>query len=231
MNNSFLKILSKKLSPKQNIFKLQFIRYFILPVFALLTSLGIFYFMSALVFKGKIPTDSGSENVSISFLPDDSLEDLKLRSRHLPKEPEEKEPPPESPKLNIPQEIKQPELSNQLPQLELPDDFQSDAQGGGVSPQGIKDSAGSPLFQIQAVYPRKAAVQNIEGFVLLQFDITKTGQVDNVSVITASPPKIFNSSAVQALRKWKYKPKIVNGKAVRQKNRRVRLLFSLENYK
>ncbi|MCZ0932004.1 MAG: energy transducer TonB, partial [Oligoflexia bacterium] len=92
-----------------------------------------------------------------------------------------------------------------------------------------QDREGTPIFRIQPLYPRRAALQNIEGFVILQFDITAGGYTDNITVIQASPPQIFNSSAVQALRKWKYKPKIENGKPVRQKNLKVQLDFNLRD--
>ena len=203
-------------------------RSFVFLAFAVLMSLGVFYFMSVLVFTNSEPKFSGDQNVSIEFLLNASLDELELRSRRLPKKPKEEKPPPETPKLKIQQtELEKPDLSSHLPQLDLPDDFQSDSQGAGVAVQGAADSAVTPIFQILPIYPRKARLQNIEGFVVLKFDITETGQVDNISVIQASPPQIFNSSAVQALRKWKYKAKIENGKAVRQNNLKKRLDFIL----
>jgi protein TonB len=46
-----------------------------------------------------------------------------------------------------------------------------------------------------------------EGWVLLEFDITEVGTVDNVKVIESEPRRVFDSSARRALLKWKYKPK------------------------
>ena len=221
-NNTYKFFLLKK------IFKQR--KYVVFLAGSILTSLGIFYFMSLLISAGKNPKGAVDQNVSIEFLLNASVDELELRSRRFPKKPEKEEPPPETPKINIQQtEMKKPLLLSHLPQLELPDDFQSDSQGAYVSGQAVQNSSVTPIFRMNPIYPRKAALQNIEGFVVLKFDITKTGQVDNISVMQASPPQIFNSNAIQALRKWKYKPRIENGKAVRQTNIKVQLDFQLTN--
>ncbi len=203
--------------------------YLICLLFGLASSLGLFYFMSLLVFAGQRPKPSGDQDVRIEFLLQAPLNELELRSRRIPKKPEEEQPPPSAPKLKIqPMEMEKPELLSHLPPLELPDDFQSDSQGALVSGwRGNQDSDVTPVFRMRPVYPVRAALQNIEGFVVLKFDITETGQTDNISVIQARPPQIFNSSAVRAVRKWKYKPRMENGQAIRQKNLRVTVEFSL----
>ena len=201
-----------------------------LALAAVFLSVGIFYLMSVLISTGKNPKSASDQNVSVEFLLNKSIDELELRARRLPKKPEEEKPPPETPKLKTQQaELEKPELSSHLPQLELPEDFQSDKKGASVAGQAMRDSAVTPIFRMNPIYPRRAALQNIEGFVILKFDIMETGQVDNISVIQASPPQIFNSSAVQALRKWKYKPRIEDGKAIRQKNLKVQLDFRLTN--
>ena len=205
-------------------------KYLIFLSFAFLFSLFIFYFMSFLISSGKNLSASNSQNVSIQFLLNTQLDELELRSRRLPKKPKQEEPPPQTPKLKIQQtELQKPEMLSQLPQLDLPDDFQSDKKGAGVSAVSHQDKEVTPIFRIQPIYPRRAALRNIEGFVILQFDITSAGYTDNINVLQASPPQIFNSSAVQALRKWKYKPKIEKGRPVRQNNLKVQLDFNLRD--
>ena len=205
-------------------------RYLSLLSIALLISLFIFYFMSLLISTNKNQNQASSENISINFLLNAQLDELELRTRRLPKKPKEEEPPPETPKLKVQQtELQKPEMISSLPKLDLPDDFESDAKGAGVSNQTNQNREVTPIFRIQPIYPRRAALRNIEGFVILQFDITSAGLTDNIRVIQASPPQIFNSSAIQALKKWKYKAKIENGKAVRQNNLKVQLDFNLRN--
>ena len=223
------KILLKKFFQKKRFFlNAKWEKYLLLPFAALSLSLFLFYLMSLLVFKESKIKSLSNGNINISFLLDSSFEDLEFRSRRIPKKPEEIKPPPEIPKLKFQKlELEKPELLSSLPSLELPNDFHSDKKGAAVSNGGMQDSEVSPLFRVQPIYPRKALLQNTEGFVVLQFDITETGQVDNIFVIQANPPQIFNLSAIQALRKWKYKAKIEKGKPVRQKNLKVKIKFQI----
>ncbi|WP_352311523.1 energy transducer TonB, partial [Psychrobacter sp. W2-37-MNA-CIBAN-0211] len=42
------------------------------------------------------------------------------------------------------------------------------------------------------------------------------------------PKRLFDREAIRALKKWKYKPKIVDGKPLRQSGMTVQLDFTLE---
>lgn len=226
--NFFKKVIKKFAIKRQVVHKIFKTDNIVFLLFAVLISFGFFYFMSVLISTGINQKNFDRQDISIEFLMNAHQDDLEIRSRLLPKKPEEEKPPPETPKLKVQQiEMEKPKLSSKLPQLELPDDFQSDETGANVAGGVMSDRAVTPVFRMNPVYPRRAALQNIEGFVILKFDITKLGQVDQISIIQASPPQIFNTSAIQALRKWKYKPRMEDGKLVRQKNLKVQLDFRL----
>jgi protein TonB len=53
------------------------------------------------------------------------------------------------------------------------------------------------------------------------------GGVEDVKVIEAEPKRIFNREAIRALRKWKYRPKMVDGKPQKQFGLTVQLDFTL----
>ena len=61
-----------------------------------------------------------------------------------------------------------------------------------------------PTIRIEPKYPIQAANDNQSGFVQLQFDISPSGAVSNVSVIKSSPEGVFDKSAVTALKQWQY---------------------------
>ena len=81
--------------------------------------------------------------------------------------------------------------------------------------QGVfADGSYVPIFQVPPQYPRRATQRGIEGWVLVEFTITSSGAVTNPIVVDAEPPGIFNRSALRTIVKWKYKPRILDGKAV-----------------
>lgn len=84
-----------------------------------------------------------------------------------------------------------------------------------------------PIFKEVPEYPREAVFQNTEGQVVVKFDVTERGSVENLSVLEAEPPGVFNESALAAAAKFLYLPKYVDGKPVRVKNVRNRLRFAL----
>jgi bla regulator protein BlaR1 len=85
----------------------------------------------------------------------------------------------------------------------------------------------TPIYRVEPVYPLKAAQNNISGSVVLQFDISTDGSTENVKVITAQPQLTFDQVSVAALEQWKYKPKIMGGKALKQEDLLVQLDFQL----
>lgn len=85
----------------------------------------------------------------------------------------------------------------------------------------------SPVKRVHPAYPEKAANNEMEGEVVLKFDITENGSTDNISVVKSSPQGVFDKSAVEALKQWKYKPRIQGGVAQRQTGLLVQLDFRL----
>ena len=86
----------------------------------------------------------------------------------------------------------------------------------GVSTGGslFRDGEYIPLIKITPRYPRRALERGIEGYVIVQFVITETGAIRDPVVVEANPPGIFDSSARSAALRLKYKPRVVDGKAV-----------------
>ena len=66
-------------------------------------------------------------------------------------------------------------------------------------------------------------------YVLLKFDISEEGKPINIVALESNTTKMIEEYAVKVLSKWKYKPKIVDGKAVLQKDLKVQLDMILED--
>lgn len=88
----------------------------------------------------------------------------------------------------------------------------------------------TPIVRVAPQYPTRALDSGTEGWVIVQFDIMKSGQVDpdSVVVVDSHPRRVFDRSAINAVKKWKYRPKTVNGEPVRREGIQVQLTFDLE---
>ncbi len=85
-----------------------------------------------------------------------------------------------------------------------------------------------PVITIGPRYPHVAAHSGQEGWVLLAFDVNAQGGVVNIKVLDSSPKGIFEKSAINALKKWKYIPPKVNGKYQPQAGLQTVIQFRLE---
>ena len=195
-------------------------------IVALFTSLVLFYFMSSLI--SKTPELKKGEEMTglIEFIRIKPKSFLDKKKRKLPEKKLKKIKPPKMKVLSS--ALSKPQKMN--PNMNLPN-LKSLLKSGGPALGGMGGVTGAevtPLVRIEPQYPRKARMQGIEGFVTLQFNITPAGTVSGISILDSKPPRIFDREAVKALRKWKYRPKMEDGKPVEQKNLRVQLKFTLE---
>lgn len=70
----------------------------------------------------------------------------------------------------------------------------------------IMPAAAEPVLvkSVPPEYPRGAERRSLEGEVDLAFEVNDAGQVENVSVVSATMPGVFDSAAVKALEDWKF---------------------------
>ena len=74
--------------------------------------------------------------------------------------------------------------------------------------------ADGPVVRFEPAYPADAAHNGIEGLVVMGFDVDPMGRVANIRVLGARPQGVFESAVRQALRRWRYRPAVENGRAV-----------------
>jgi protein TonB len=68
-----------------------------------------------------------------------------------------------------------------------------------------------PIVKVSPVYPRRALQRGIQGYVIVEFTVNEIGAVVNPVVVEAEPQGIFEQAAMDAAKKFKYKPRVVNG--------------------
>ena len=140
---------------------------------------------------------------------------LKEKSRAIPDKPEppKKPPPPDLPTPELQAPPQAPNLDIEFPDIAIPTDF----KGAFLGPQNQGgNSQVIPLVRINPQYPRNELLAGVEGWVKVRFTVEPDGSVSSPKVVESKPPRVFDSSALRAIKKWKFKPKVVNGIAVSQ---------------
>tara|TARA_R110002074_G_scaffold182356_1_gene347209 strand:- start:70 stop:681 length:612 start_codon:yes stop_codon:yes gene_type:complete len=97
----------------------------------------------------------------------------------------------------------------------------------GLGGTFIADGEYLPIVRVPPQYPARASEQGLEGFVILEFTVTKNGSTTKVQVVEASH-RVFIRNAIRAGEKFKYKPKIVDGEAISVAGVRTQIDFKLE---
>ena len=101
-------------------------------------------------------------------------------------------------------------------------------QDGPDTNLGFADGHMIPIARVTPTYPRIAAARGIEGWVQLSFTVNRYGTVEDAVVIAAEPAGVFNRPALDAIRKFRYKPTVVDGTAQDTPNVQIKLTFSLQ---
>jgi periplasmic protein TonB len=89
-------------------------------------------------------------------------------------------------------------------------------------PSGVM--AGYLLEKTVPQYPAIAKATHVQGVVVVQATISKTGLIENIRVI--SGPPLLQQAAVDAVRSWRYKPYLLNGEPVEVETT-VNVVFNL----
>lgn len=186
---------------------------------------ALFAFMAFLVSFGGERLQKSEKQPPLVINPEKQESKTQQKARFKPKPP----PPPDQPPP--PAEV-QPETNDSDTGMDF--DLQGVDVGGvsaGMEGPGsgmMQDGDATPIVRIEPRYPIKAARDGKEGYVVLSFSINEIGGVEDVKVIEAQPKRLFDKEARRALKRWKYKPKMVDGKAQKQTGQSVRLDFTLD---
>jgi len=100
----------------------------------------------------------------------------------------------------------------------------SDGNQVGIIEVTAEQAEGSLLHRVEPDYPDEARQQKIQGEVVLDVRIDQDGAVQDLKLVTG--PTLLAQAAADAVKQWRFKPKLVNGRPV-QMQTRIRLNFRL----
>ncbi|HSG90809.1 MAG TPA: energy transducer TonB [Pseudomonadales bacterium] len=183
------------------------VRYLIGVSLGAVVTFALFYLMQWLILADKVNLDESGDGRILDFVMVEQEEELQTKNRKPKPPPPPDEPPPDMPDPSFDSDVEAIGVNMGGLGMDANLDISS---GGGFS----SDGEYLPIVKVAPVYPRRALTRGIEGYVLLEFTVTKTGAVQDPVVIEADPPGIFDRAAMQAALKFKYKPKVVNGEPI-----------------
>ncbi|MGB1560558.1 MAG: energy transducer TonB [Sinimarinibacterium flocculans] len=182
-------------------------------VIAALIAVGLFWLMHLLIMGRDIGPKKDSTTAVIDFVRLKRDTQLETRTRSKPeKPPPPKKPPP--PQLNVQAQAK-PDMAPtpfNMPKLNLPTSITGGPFLGSFSAGDIQgDGELIPLVRIAPQYPRQALRDGVAGEVTLEITVGPDGTVKSARVKSAKPRGYFESAAVSAAYKGRFRPKVVDG--------------------
>jgi len=97
-----------------------------------------------------------------------------------------------------------------------------------TAPAAPVDVAPQLLDRAQPKYPPRALERGTEGLVVLEFTVAADGTVKDIVVVSSHPPGLFDSAAIRAVERWRYRPRMVNGSPVESHRMRADIVFRLQ---
>jgi protein TonB len=199
-------------------------RVLIAIILAFAVTVGLFFLMQALIKSGDGQLSEPSKGNVLDFVRVKKDEEVQQKDRKPKKPPKPKEPPPP---------MEQPKLEASTPNADGANfDFSADVGSEMALEGGLALESGDgeylPIVKVAPVYPRRALSRGIEGFVIVEFTVTKQGSVRDPMVLEANPEGVFNQAAIDAALKFKYKPRVINGEAAEVAGVQNRISFEID---
>lgn len=200
-------------------------RYVISFFAAFIIVFSLFWIMQYLIATADRSLDKSDTARLVDFVRVERDESVERKKPKPDKPPEPEQPPPQPPP---------PSMDNVDPNAEsmgvrdVPVDTNvvMDSSGFGLSPS---DGEYLPIVKVQPVYPRRALSRGIEGYVIVEFTVTKQGTTKDVRVVEADPQGIFDRAAIQAAQKFKYKPRVIDGQPIEVPGVQNKITFEIED--
>lgn len=195
-----------------------------LPV-ALAMALGLFTFMAWMVDAGHQRVPEEKQLLAFDMVMVEQEREAQRRQRVAPEKPDTPEPPPEA--VPTASQTTATTAAPTMPNLAL----DTAVSGLAINVPQFSDFGSNqqamPLYRVEPRYPARAMKKGAEGYVVILFTIDQQGRPTDIKVTEAKPRRLFEKEAIRALRKWKYQPKVVEGKAIAQVGQTVRLEFKI----
>jgi protein TonB len=181
---------------------------------------GLLFLMQILIATGRGALSDTTSFRITDFVRVERNEVIETR-KDKPEKPPEPEIPPEMPSPSNADSIDNAmAVSMSAPSLD------ANITVGGIG-FGASDGEYLPIVKVAPVYPSRALSRSLEGYVIVEFTVTRTGTVQDVFVVE-STSTLFEKAATDAALKFKYKPRVIDGEPVEVPGVRNKISFEIQ---
>jgi protein TonB len=149
-----------------------------------------------------------------------------VKTKERPAKPETPEAPPPPPAM--------PQVSTDAPVLEKIATSQPsinpaiNMDGLGFNLGNLQEGEYLPIVKVSPIYPERALNRGIEGACTVEYTVTREGTVKDVKILESLCDSwLFQKPSVSAAQRFRYQPKVVNGKAQEVKGVRNRFTYAI----
>ena len=199
-------------------------RYTAAIVLGAIVTLGVLFTMQILIATPKAKLDESGTRHFVDFVRVQREETIQREDRRRDKPVATDTPPPQAVQPRV-DSIDETQVAVEVPTM--PQDLGMEMS---VANLGLVASDGEylPMVKIAPVYPASARDRGIEGHCMVEYTVTTAGTTRDIKVIEADPPGIFNKVSIAAAKKFKYRPRVVNGEPIEVQGVRNLFLYQLE---
>ena len=211
------------------------IRFSLSAIVGVIVTLALFYLMQSLISGADSALTDDKIGNLVDFVRVKQDQDVQKKQRKPKKPPPPDEPPPDTPPQNFNVNVDKTGFSMNG----LDANIGIDIGSGGF---GISDGEYLPIVKVQPQYPRRALSRGMSGWVIVEFTVTAQGTVSGPFIVSNcgwiknarnegkcedSPNSVFDSAAMKAALKFKYKPKVIDGDPVATAGVQNKISFEL----
>ncbi|MDH4125423.1 MAG: energy transducer TonB [Gammaproteobacteria bacterium] len=198
-------------------------RYAFSIVIGIAVTLSLLFVMHLLILYGEDAVSKERTRHNLEFVRVKRNETTNVEDFTPEKPPKPPETPPEAPPQDMDaMDPNAPTINVAAPTVNV------DSNIGGPGGMNIAEGDYLPIVRVAPVYPARALSRGLEGHVDLSFTVTTTGTVRD-PVIIFSTSSMFDRAATQAVLKFKYKPRVVDGVPVDVPGVKTRITFKIED--
>jgi TonB family protein len=99
--------------------------------------------------------------------------------------------------------------------MEIPKFGIGGGRGGRPFESGELDTPPQPVSKSQPIYPNRLLSKGVGGRVVVEVGVDPTGKVTAAKIRTGSGNRELDEAALKAVRKWRFRPAVKNGKKAR----------------